>query len=81
LRPRTLSALPAAMFTSSMGVAETAESTVVARALPDELRGSGFGLLGGIQSLGDFAASAAVGPCGRPVSPSATFAYAASWVA
>lgn len=31
---------------SGIGLAETAESALVARTLPDDLRGSGFGLLG-----------------------------------
>src|SRR5205814_2072929 len=45
---------------AGMGLTDTAESALVARLLPDRLRGSGFGLLGGIQSLGDFVSSAAV---------------------
>src|SRR6266568_4292344 len=39
---------------AGIGLAETAESTLVAHLLPDRLRGSGFGLLGGWQSAGDF---------------------------
>ena len=46
---------------SGIGFAETAESALMARLLPDRLRGSGFGLLGGVQSLGDFASSRHVG--------------------
>lgn len=59
-----------------IGLAETAESALVARLLPDDLRGSGFGVLGGIQSLGDFASSAVVGVVWTAVSPTAAFAYA-----
>lgn len=66
---------------SGIGLAETAESTLVARMLPDQLRGSGFGLLGGVQSLGDFASSAAVGFLWVAVSPTAAFLYAAGWMA
>jgi MFS family permease len=66
---------------SAIGLAETAESALVARMLPDRLRGSGFGLLGGVQSLGDFASSAAVGLLWATVSPSVAFAYAAGWMA
>ncbi len=62
-----------------IGLAETAESALVARLLPDELRGSGFGLLGGLQSLGDFVSSAAVGLIWTTVSPTAAFIYAAAW--
>lgn len=63
-----------------IGLAETAESTLVARLLPEHLRGSGFGLLGGIQSLGAFASSAVVGVLWTTLSPTAGFAYAAGWM-
>ena len=46
---------------AGIGLAETAESTLVAQLLPDRLRGSGFGLLGGLQSAGDFLSSTIVG--------------------
>jgi MFS family permease len=65
---------------SGIGFAETAESALVARLLPDRLRGSGFGLLGGVQSLGDFASSAVVGLLWTAVSPTAGFTYAAGWM-
>ena len=66
---------------TGIGLAETAESSLVARLLPDRLRGSGFGLLGGVQSLGDFASSAVVGLLWSAVSPLAGFLYAAGWMA
>jgi MFS family permease len=65
---------------AGIGLAETAESTLVARLLPDDLRGSGFGVLGGLQSFGDFASSAAVGLIWTAVSPTAAFAYAGAWM-
>jgi MFS family permease len=65
---------------AGMGLADTAESALVARLLPDELRGSGFGLLGGVQSLGDFVSSAAVGAVWTAISPTAAFALAAAWM-
>ena len=65
---------------SGIGLAETAESTLVARALPDELRGSGFGMLGAIQAGGDFASSAIVGLLYAVASPVIGFAYAAAWM-
>jgi MFS family permease len=65
---------------SGIGLAETAESALVARLLPDRLRGSGFGVLGGVQSLGDFASSAVVGLLWATVSPSVAFIYAAGWM-
>ncbi len=65
---------------SGIGLAETAESALVARLLPDHMRGSGFGLLGGVQSFGDFASSAAVGLLWSAVSPTTGFLYAAGWM-
>ncbi|MGD0320099.1 MAG: MFS transporter [Acidimicrobiales bacterium] len=65
---------------SGIGLAETSESALVASMLPDHLRGSGFGLLGGIQSTGAFASSAAVGLLYAIVSPTVGFAYAAGWM-
>lgn len=65
---------------TAIGLSETAESTLVARMLPDHLRGSGFGLLGGIQSFGDFASTAVVGLLYTVVSPTAGFIYAAIWM-
>ncbi len=66
---------------SGIGLAETAESALFARQLPERLRGSGFGVLGGVQSLGDFGSSAAVGLLWSAVSPLVGFAYAAVWMA
>jgi MFS family permease len=63
-----------------IGLAETAESALVARLLPDHLRGSGFGVLGGVQSVGDLLASAVVGALYAAVSPLVAFAYAAGWM-
>jgi MFS family permease len=65
---------------AGIGLAETAGSALMGRLLPDHLRGSGFGLLGGVQSLGDFASSAVVGLLWTTVSPTAGFAYAAAWM-
>jgi MFS family permease len=66
---------------AGMGLTDTAESALVARLLPNELRGSGFGLLGGVQSLGDFVSSAAVGLAWTLGSPTAAFVLAAAWMA
>lgn len=68
------------MAGTGIGLAETAESALVARMLPDRLRGSGFGLLGGIQSVGDLGSSAVVGVLWTFVSPTVAFAYAAVWM-
>lgn len=66
---------------AGIGLAETAESTLVARMLPDEIRGSGFGLLGGVQSGGDLLASSVMGLLYAAFSPFAGFLYAAGWMA
>lgn len=63
---------------AGIGFAETAESTLVAQVLPDHLRGSGFGLLGGLQSAGDFLSSASVGIVYAAVGPGAGFGLAAA---
>lgn len=65
---------------SGIGLAETAESALVAGMLPDHLRGSGFGLLGGVQSAGDFLSSAVVGLLYVLISPAVGFGYAAAWM-
>lgn len=64
-----------------IGLAETAESTVVAQRLPDRLRGNGFGVLGLVQSLGDLGSSLVVGVLWSTVSPMVGFGYAAVWMA
>jgi MFS family permease len=66
---------------SGIGLAETAESALVASLLPEQLRGSGFGLLGGVQAGGGLAASVIVGVLYTTVSPTVAFIYAASWMA
>ena len=44
-----------------MGVWETLESSTSATLLPDELRGTGFGLLSTVNGIGDFLSSLLVG--------------------
>jgi MFS family permease len=65
---------------AGIGLAETAESTLVAQLLPDRLRGSGFGLLGGLQSAGDLLSSTIVGLLYVAVAPTVGFTYAAAWM-
>jgi MFS family permease len=81
LEPWALLVVPFLLAGAGIGFAETAESALVARLLPDRLRGSGFGVLGGVQSAGDFASSAAVGLLWALVSPTTAFLYAAGWMA
>lgn len=64
-----------------IGLAEPAESTMVALALPDRLRGNGFGMLGLVQSFGDLGASVVAGVIWSLVSPTAAFIYVACWMA
>ena len=65
---------------AGVGLTETAESTLFAQLLPSHLRGSGFGVLGGVQAFGDFASSAIVGLLWTTIGPSVAFLYAAGWV-
>lgn len=61
-----------------IGAAETAENAAVAALAPSAMRGSAFGLLAGIQSAGDFIASAVVGLVWTLVSPTLAFGMAAA---
>lgn len=65
---------------AGIGFAETAESTLVAQTVPEGLRGSGFGLLGGLQCAGDFASSASVGILYATLGPAAGFGLAGAWM-
>ena len=60
--------------------AETAEHAAVATHAPIDLRGSAFGLLAGIQSLGNLAASTITGIIWTTLSPRWAFAYLAAWM-
>lgn len=63
-----------------IGLAETAESTVIAQQLPDHLRANGFGVLGLTQSVGDLFATVVAGILWSLVSPAVAFFYAATWM-
>ncbi len=65
---------------SGIGLSETSESALLARGLPDTLRGTGFGVLGGIQAAGDIVSSVTVGILYVVISPTVAFAYAAGWM-
>ena len=65
----------------AIGCAETAEHAAVAHLAPQGIRGSAFGLLAAIQSVGNLAASAIAGVLWTLVSPAAAFIYAAAWMA
>jgi MFS family permease len=58
-----------------IGCVETAQNGVVASYAPRELRGSSFGLLAAIQSIGDFGASVIAGLLWTVLGAPAAFAY------
>jgi MFS family permease len=64
----------------AIGAVETAEHAAVAALAPQALRGSAFGLLAAVQSLGNLAASAIAGLLWTAVSPRVAFAYLAGWM-
>jgi hypothetical protein len=55
----------------AIGCAETAEHAAVATLAPTDVRGSAFGLLAAVQSLGNLVASVTVGALWTAVSPTA----------
>ncbi|PQP13901.1 MFS transporter [Rhodococcus opacus] len=63
-----------------IGAAETAESTAVARTLPERVRGNGFGVLGLVQSFGDMGSTVVAGILWSALSPLVAFGYAAAWM-
>jgi MFS family permease len=63
-----------------IGFAETAENAAVAAVASKHIRGSAFGALATIQSLGNFAASAIAGLLYTLESPRAAFLYLATWM-
>ena len=70
-----------ALAGAGIGFVETSESTMVALALPDHLRGNGYGILGLVQSLGDLGATVVAGVIWATVSASAAFIYVTLWMA
>jgi MFS family permease len=64
----------------AIGFVETAENAAVAVLAPAEIRGSAFGAMATVQSLGNFAASSTAGLIWTVVSPQAAFLYLAGWM-
>jgi MFS family permease len=60
----------------AIGAVETGEHAAVAALAPERQRGSAFGLLAGIQSLGDFVASAVIGSIWTVAGPVVAFGLA-----
>ncbi len=64
-----------------IGFAETAEAAAVASMADEAVRGSAFGLLAALQSVGNFAASAIAGVLWTAVSPTVAFVWLSAWMA
>lgn len=65
---------------AGIGLAETAESTLLAQSLPDELRAHGFGLLGLVQAFADLGSTVVVGALWSAFSATTGFSYAVGWM-
>lgn len=65
---------------AGIGFAETAESSAVAYALPENLRGNGFGVLGLVQAAGDLGSTVIAGLLWSIASATVAFGYAAGWM-
>ncbi len=65
---------------AGIGFVETGENAAVAGLASPQLRGSAFGLLAGIQSVGNLAASAVAGLLWTAYSPTVAFLYLACWM-
>ncbi|MFI6014596.1 MFS transporter [Streptomyces sp. NPDC051243] len=73
-------ALPFLLAGIGIGAVETAQHSAVAALAPKEVRGSAFGMLATVQSLGNLAASAVAGVLWSAVSPTAAFLYLTTWM-
>lgn len=82
LGPHPWPALLVAFILSGIGIgfAETAESTIVAQALPNRLRHNAFAVLGLTQALGDLGATLVAGLLWSLLGPAVGFGYAAAWM-
>lgn len=72
--------LPFVVAGAAIGCVETAEHAAVAALAPTDLRGSAFGLLATVQSLGNLAASAVAGLLWTVLSPTVAFGYVTVWM-
>ncbi|KJE22633.1 arabinose efflux permease family protein [Frankia torreyi] len=75
-----LLAAPFLLAGLGIGAVETAQHAAVAALAPTDLRGSAFGLLATVQSLGNLAASTVAGVLWTVVSPTAAFGYLTDWM-
>ncbi|MGW1088511.1 MFS transporter [Streptomyces sp. NPDC002596] len=75
-----LLAVPFLLAGVGIGAVETAQHSAVASLAPKDLRGSAFGMLATVQSLGNLAASAVAGVLWSALSPAWAFAYLTGWM-
>jgi len=75
-----LLALPFIAAGVAIGCVETAEHAAVAALAPTEIRGSAFGILATVQSIGNLAASAVAGILWTAASPATAFGYLVAWM-
>ncbi|MFD8501277.1 MFS transporter [Streptomyces sp. NPDC059687] len=73
-------AIPFLLAGVGIGAVETAQHSAVAALAPTDLRGSAFGLLATVQSLGNLAASTVAGILWTALSPTLAFTYLAAWM-
>jgi len=73
-------AVPFVLAGIGIGAVETAQHSAVAALAPPDLRGSAFGLLATVQSVGNLAASAVAGVLWTLVAPTVAFAYLTGWM-
>lgn len=73
-------AIPFVLAGIGIGAVETAQHSAVAALAPKDLRGSAFGMLATVQSLGNLAASGIAGILWTVVSPTAAFTYLTAWM-
>lgn len=65
---------------AGIGLAETAESTLLAQSLPEDLRAHGFGLLGLVQAFADLGSTVVVGALWAASSAATGFSYGVGWM-
>ncbi|HXA60810.1 MAG TPA: hypothetical protein VNW94_16745, partial [Streptosporangiaceae bacterium] len=73
-------AVPFVLAGIGIGAVETAQHSAVAALAAADLRGSAFGMLATVQSLGSLAASAIAGILWTTFNSAAAFTYLTAWI-
>jgi MFS family permease len=73
-------AVPFVLAGAGIGAVETSQHSAVAALAPTRLRGSAFGMLATVQSLGNMTASAFVGILWTAFSPAVAFGCLSGWM-